>query len=372
MKLTHRCNQCQKTFPHAYTPKCTYCGGLVDIYYDLSRVKIYDSPHSLEKYFDLLPIQDSQNLLPLGEGNTPCVHAKALGEALGLKQVFLKVESRNPTGTTKDRMAAVVLSFFKELQITEFVSSSTGNSSNALAYGILKYPYFKMHLFIGGEFQERVRFSDFNPGVLLHVLTGRTFAEAFNQAREYAFHHHLPFEAGFFNPARREGLKLAFLEAVDQVPVEIRWYFQAVSSAMGVYGTYKGAKEFQTLGRIRYIPRMVCVQQEGCCPMVKAFEEGSPVIREHHIVKNPKGIAKAILRGNPVTSYPYIYRLVQETKGTFISVTETEIKEAKALLFQLEKIDCGYTAATTVAALRKLADQRAIPPEEGVLLNLTD
>lgn len=370
--MIHRCNQCQKTFPPAYTPKCTRCGGLVDIYYNLSQVHIYDSPHSLEKYFDLLPIQDPQNLLPLGEGNTPCIHAKTLGEILGLKQVFLKVESRNPTGTTKDRMAAVVLSLFKELQITEFVSSSTGNSSNALAYGILKYPYFKMHLFIGEEFQERVRFSEFNPGVLLHVLTGKTFAEAFNYAREYASRHHLPFEAGFFNPARREGLKLAFLEAVDQVPVEIQWYFQAVSSAMGVYGTYKGAKEFQALGRIQHIPRMVCVQQESCCPMVKAFEEGSPVIQEHHIVRNPQGIAKAILRGNPVASYPYIYQLVRETKGTFVSVTETEIKEAKALLFELEKIDCGYTAATTIAALKKLAHQKILPPEEGVLLNLTD
>jgi threonine synthase len=345
---------------------------LVDIYYDFSQVKISDSPISLERYFTLLPIQDPQNLLPLGEGQTPCIHAKSLGKALGLNQVFLKVESVNPTGTTKDRMAAVVLSFFKELGISEFVSSSTGNSSNALSYGISKYPYFKMHLFIGEAFQERVQFSESNPGVLLHVMKDMSFADAFNQARGYAHSYNLPFEAGFFNPARREGLKLAFLEAVDQVPHPIEWYFQAVSSAMGVYGTYKGAKEFQVLGKIQRVPRMVCVQQQSCSPMVKAFEEGSPMLQERHIVKNPQGIAKAILRGNPTASYPYIYNLVRETGGTFVSVTDTEIREARTQLIQSENIPCGYTAATTIAALKELALRGVVKPEECILLNLTD
>ena len=78
-------------------------------------------------------------------------------------------------------------------------------------------------------------------------MRGASFVEAADYAVAYARQHKLVSESGFFNPARREGLKLAFLEACDQVPEPIDWYVQAVSSAMGVYGAFKGAKNSTTL-----------------------------------------------------------------------------------------------------------------------------
>lgn len=370
--LVHQCRRCGRRYPHGYTPRCIACGDLVEVQYDLGAARLYDSPVVMERYFDLLPIRQPDSLLPLGEGNTPCVHAAVLGASLGLERVYLKLESQNPTGTTKDRMAAVVLSLFNELGIAEFVNSSTGNTANSLAYGIRRYPRFKMHLFIGAAFQEGVRFANGNPRVVLNVLEGMSYAEVSNYARGEAKRRRLPFEAGFFNPARREGLKLAYFEAVEQVPDEIRWYVQAVSSAMGAYGTWKGAKELQGLGKAHVLPRIVCVQQESCCPMVKAFEEGSPVIKRHHIVPNPGGIAKAILLGDPSDCYPYVYEMVQESGGTFARVSEIEIREAQARLAEIEGVHCGYTAATTVAALIRMASQGAIRADETVLLNLTD
>lgn len=370
--LIHRCQGCGRSFPHGYTPRCPACGGLVDVLYDLGSTRLYDSDVSLERFFDLLPIRDPAHLLPLGNGRTPCVRAGALGESIGLDHLYLKVESKNPTGTTKDRMAAVVLSMFHELALSEFVSSSTGNSSSALSYAIARHPRFRMHLFVGEAFRGRVRFSEGNPGVVLHVMNGLPFTETFNHARDEARRLGLPFEGGFFNPARREGLKLAYLEAVDQVPGEIDWYFQAVSSAMGVHGTWKGAKELLAIGRIARPPRMVCVQQESCCPMVRAYEEGSPVIREHHIVRNPSGIAQAILRGDPSGSYPYVYQMVRESGGTFVRVSEAEIHEGQARLQGLEGIACGYCGAATIAAAAKLVRQGTLRPDETVLLNLTD
>jgi len=289
---------------------------------------------------------------------------------MGLSRVHLKLEAANPSGTTKDRMASVVLSRFRELGVEEFVTSSTGNSSNALALGLEKHPGPRMHLFIGEAFAARFRYE--HAGVELHVLADRDFSEAFAAARAYAHDRGVPFEAGFFNPLRREGLKTAYLEAVDQVEGSIDWYVQASSSAMGVYGTAKGADELLALGRIERVPRMVCVQQETCAPIVRGVERDLPALPEDLVVREPHGIVQAILRGDPRGCYPYVHRMLRATGGTAISVSEWEILTAQERLFEHEGIRCGLAAATTIAALKKLTERGLVGADDGVLLNLTD
>jgi threonine synthase len=367
--LRHYCVDCGEEFPHGFTPRCRRCKGMVEIAYDLSRAKIRDAESPLERYFDFLPIRDPDHLLSVGEGNTPCVHAGALGDAIGLERVYLKVESTNPTGTTKDRMATTVLSMFREIGVSEFISSSTGNSSNALGHAIGCHPYFRMHLFMGEAFRSRFRYD--GEGVVVHALAGKDFSAAFNHARDLAHATGRPFEGGFFNPARREGLKMAYFEAVDQVPHEIDWYFQASSSAMGVNGTAKGARELVTIGRISRVPRMVCVQQESCAPIVNGFDDDSPTLLPQHVVDNPTGVAKAILRGNPTGCYPYVYRMLKDTNGLAVRVSEREILDAQRDAFELEGVSCCTDAATTVAALRKLAASGTVGRRDVVLLNLT-
>lgn len=370
--IIHECQKCGRRFDHGYTPRCPSCTGMVEVFHDLGSAEIHESPITSQRFADLLPVRDRANLLYLGEGGTPCVHLKRLGAELGLENLYAKIESLNPTGTTKDRMAAVVLSLFKELGVKEFTSSSTGNSSSSLARGIRMHPQFTMHLYVGGDFSDRVRYADDNPGVQVNVLPDASFTDAFNRARSEAQSRSLPFEGGFFNPARREGLKLAFFEAVEQIRTPIRWYFQAVSSAMGVQGTWKGAKELLALGLISELPRLVCVQQESCCPMVKAFQEDSPELKEHHVFHNPTGIAKAILRGNSSASYPYVYSIVRESGGTMVSVSEAEILDARQRLKRLDDVDSGYCGSATVAAVAALSARQAIPSGDAVLLNLTD
>ena len=300
--LAHVCQRCKRRFEHGFTPRCPSCTGLVEVEDDLDAVRIYEANTVSAPFVDLLPLRSPGNFVFLGEGGTPCVHAGRLGESIGLERLYVKIESRNPTGTTKDRMAAVLLSPFRELGLYEFTSSSTGNSSSALARGIQLNPGYMMHLYIGGDFADRVQYHAGNPGVAVHALHGFSFSDAFNFAKAEAQRRRLPFEGGFFNPARREGLKLAFFEAVEQIPSPIDWYVQAVSSAMGVYGTWKGARELLALKLITVLPRLLCVQQETCCPMVRAFEEGASEIDERHIVQSPTGIAKAILRGTPAVA----------------------------------------------------------------------
>jgi threonine synthase len=343
---------------------------MIEAYYDLERARLYDSANPYVRYFDLLPLEEPANLLPVEHQVTPTVHAAALGRKLGLRWLYLKDETGFPTQTTKDRMAAVVLSLFRELGIREFATSSTGNSSTALAHYIRLYPGCTMYVFMGEDFVERLNFAP-TEQVIVFGLRGGTFVEAFAEAAAFAGRRGIVSERGFFNPARRAGLKTAYLEAAEALSRPIDWYVQAVSSAMGVYGAYQGAMELRAMGRAASLPRLLCVQQETCCPMVRAFEAGSPVVRAQDVVREPHGIASAILRGDPRRVYPYVRQIVMESAGTFVAVSEQEMRDARRMVEDLEGISPCFDAAAAVAGLARLARAGAVAADSTVLVNLT-
>ena len=109
-----------------------------------------------------------------------------------------------------------------------------------------------MHSFAGREFVNRHEYHD-GPGVTLHVFDGN-YVEASNAAKRFAAEQGLIFEGGFFNYARREGLKTAYLEAYDAIPDGPDVVVQAVASGMGLYGGHRGMREYQRLGRLHKTP----------------------------------------------------------------------------------------------------------------------
>lgn len=342
---------------------------MVDVDYALEKIELPDSPNPFVRFIGLLPIERLQDRLPKAT-YTPMVHATQLGRLLGMKSLYLKNETALPTRTTKDRMAAVALAYLRERGVHSFCASSTGNSSTSFAYGIRAHPEMHLFLFTAERFVPRVQHADH--GQVTHIaMRDATFVEAAEYAGVYARKHGLTSESGFFNPGRREGLKLAFLEACDQISEPIDWYVQAVSSAMGVYGAYKGAKELLALNRIAQLPHLLCVQQESCAPMAHAFADGSETIRPEHIVKRPTGIADAILRGDPTKAYPRIRRFVLESGGGFAAVTENEIRAARTSVEEYEGISPCFSASTAVAGLIKLIRSDAIDPNAVVVINLT-
>ena len=369
-QVRHKCVKCHRLFPHTFTIFCDTCNEMIDVEYDLEKTVLYDSANSLERFFDLLPIEDPDIILPLHISYTPCLHAKRLGTLLGMPWLYLKDETVLPTGTTKDRMAVVSLAFLYECGVRAFCTSSTGNSSSAYARAIRRYPELKMYLFIAEEFLDRLQFEPGNQ-IASFVLRDASFVEAFSCAGMFAKRHRFVSERGFFNPGRREGLKLVFLEAVEQVPRQIDWYVQAVSSAMGVYGVFKGARELLRMRRIPDVPRLLCVQQETCAPMVRAYNNGSHVIREGDIVQRPSGIAKAILRGDPSRVYPYIRKLVIESNGVFVAVNEQEIRDARQMLEEYEGISPCFSASAAFAGLLQTVRKGNFPRHDTVLINLT-
>jgi threonine synthase len=340
-----------------------------DVSYELDAVRLRDSANPYERFLDLLPVRDPA-LLPKDARFTPTVHAEALGADLQMPWLYLKDETGLPTATTKDRMAAIALPYLYECGVRGFTTSSTGNSSSAYARAIAQIPEMRMWVFTAAAFRERLALSGTEQAVDV-VLEDATFVEAFAAAGQFADRHGLTSERGFFNPGRREGLKLAWLEAVDQVPRKIDWYVQAISSAMGVYGVYKAALQLVEMGQIERVPRLLCVQQETCAPMVTAWRDGSDRIRPQDIVRRPSGIAAAILRGDPTRTYPHIRRIVQESGGAFASVTEQQIRAARDELDRNESIRPCFAGAAAMAGLIKLRRAGIVGAEDTVLVNVT-
>ena len=363
------CTSCAKPVGDAYKPFCD-CGGMVEVAYEPASVRLAESTNPYVRFADLLPVATTRDRFPSGARYSPTVHARKLGEHLGMPSLYLKDETVLPTRSTKDRMAAVSLGFLWERGVRAFCTSSTGNSSTAYAHAMHAFPEMMLYLFTAENFVTRVQHAD--PPQIVHFgMRDATFVEAFNYAATYAAEHKLVSERGFFNLGRREGLKMAFFESSDQVPGPIDWYVQAVSSAMGVYGTYKGAKELHAIGQIDRLPKLLCAQQASCAPMVRAYEDGSDAILAKHVVARPEGIAEAILRGDPTRVYPYVKRIVVESGGDFVAVTEAEIREARQMTEELEGVSPCFSASTAVAGLVKKVRNGTFPRSETVVVNLT-
>jgi len=250
--MRFHCVACGEIAGDAYQAFCK-CGSMIDVEYDSARVRLADSANPYVRFRDLLPLAATRDRLPSDARYSPAIHAKALGARFGLPKLYLKDETVLPTRSTKDRMAAVALGFLWERGVRSFCTSSTGNSSTSYASAIRAFPDMTLHLFTAEDFVERVQHAD-HPQVQHFGMRDASFVDAFNHAATYAAQHKLVSERGFFNLGRREGLKMAYFEATDQVPGGIDWYVQAVSSAMGVYGTYKGAKELKAIGHIERVP----------------------------------------------------------------------------------------------------------------------
>lgn len=342
---------------------------MTEVVYDLEKARLRDSSNPYLRFQDLLPVHDVR-LLPQEASYTETIHAEKLGALLGMPNLYLKNETQKPTGTTKDHMAAVSLAYMYECGVRTFCTSSTGNSSTSYAQAVANFPEMKMFIFTAENFRTRVNYRDLPQGVH-YVMKDATFVNAFDYSGIFAKLNGLVSERGFFNLGRREGLKITFLEAAEQIPQPIDWYVQGISSAMGVHGVYKGAKELHQMGLIPKLPSLLCVQQESCSPMVRAWEEGCENIQPHHIVHHPAGIAEAILRGDPTRAYPIIRGIVEESGGRFARVTEEEIRAARKRLLELEGVDACFSASTALAGVIKLVQSGNFPLNDTVMINLT-
>ncbi|MHC1576687.1 MAG: threonine synthase [Methanosarcinaceae archaeon] len=359
------CIECGKTYSKTDVLYTCECGGLLDVIYDYSTIKLDMDVlktvcPSVWKYKELLPIE--QEPVSIQEGGTPLYKCDRLAEKIGVRSLYVKHEGMNPTGSFKDRGMTVGVSKAIELGMKTVACASTGNTSAALAiYGakagipaVVLLPEGKVAL---GKVAQ----------ALMHgakVLSVRgNFDEALDLVRKLCDEERI-YLLNSINPYRLEGQKTIGFEIVDQlgfnVPDRI---VLPVGNAGNITAIYKGFKEFMKLGITDRVPKMTGIQTEGACPIVKAVRErADDIIPE----KDPETIATAIRIGNPVNARKAL-KAIYESDGTADSVTDDELVQAQKWLAQMEGIGVEPASATSVAGLKKLVDSGVIGHDETVV-----
>ena len=364
------CSGCGKRPPWQWMQVCDACGGLMDVAYDLAHVKLGREGSPVERFFDLLPLLSRDEIIRGDEGNTPCFHAQELGAALGLPNLWLKVEGANPTCTTKDRQGPVGVGALREMGVQHFSTASTGNSATAMARIVSRFPELHMHLFVGSEFLDRLEYADAD-NVTVYWLRDGTFVDAGRAAAWFAQQQGIALDRGFASFAKREALKTVYLEAVFQVDRPIEAYFQSVSSGMGVYAVHGAASQLEALRVIEKVPRLVAVQEETCDPMVRSFQRGADRLHPDDVVPVPHGLSKATLRGDPTAAYPHLLRAVRGSGGTMASAAQPAMRAMRERLLETEGVDACYTSVMTAVAAQDLRRRGELRDDAVVLLNLT-
>ena len=313
----------------------------------------------MERYRAFLPVTDATPSLTLGEGFTPLVHATHLGEALGLRRLFLKVEGQNPTGSFKDRGMVVAVAKAAEAGAQAIVCASTGNTSaSAAAYGaaagmavIVVLP--KGQIAIGKLLQALVA------GARVVAIDGN-FDQALHIVRALAEQDDHPVTlVNSVNPFRLEGQKTAAFEVCDDLGAAPDILAIPVGNAGNISAYWAGFDEYRAAGQVSTAPAMWGFQAAGAAPLVVG-----------HRIDHPETIATAIRIGDPA-SWDKAVAARDASGGRISAVTDDEILSAYRALARYEGIFCEPASAASLAGVTKAAAAGEVDPEATVVCVLT-
>ena len=337
---------------------------------------------TLWRYRELLPLKRDENIITLGEGWTPLLLAHNLGLMLGHPHIYIKDERQGPTGSFKDRQAAIAISTMKEAGIKEAVVASTGNV--AIAYSAYSARAgIKLWVFVTSSVP-----ADKMREVALYgsevIKVAGTYDEAKRVAAEFAASKNLFLDRGIKGIAAKEAMKTLAFEMAEQlgnisagqnpaIPNGSQhpwcapdWYLQAVSGGMGPVGVMKGFAELKRLGLVEKLPKLGCFQTSGCAPMANSFHKGLSLAEP---VKEPRTDITTLATGSPGEAYVVLRELIDRYGGTIDAITDIEAFNALQLVAKMDGISVEPATAVTFAGLFKLIRQGKIQPHETVVLN---
>jgi len=373
-RIELQCTYCDWTGPYNQPIMgCPQCGEqIIRARYDLAALrrsgwidKVMQREPGLWRYHELLPIYDTENIVSMGEGGTPLLHARNLGLHLGLKHLYIKDERQGPTASFKDRQASVAISVMRERRISEAVVASTGNV--AIAYSAfaaragIKVWAFLTSMVPGEKMRETALYG----GEVIKV-TG-TYDQTKVVANSFAKDRGLYVDRGIKSIAAVESMKTMAFEIAQQLGWRAPdWFIQAVSGGMGPIGVAKGFEELRELGLVDKIPALAAIQSAGCAPMVRAFKNGKRVAVP---VDTPQTVIATLSTGDPGRGYEQLYDLIMANGGTMEDATDEEAFNVTRLLARTEGLSVEPATAVAFAGLIKLARRGVIKPDQVVVIN---
>jgi threonine synthase len=352
---------------------CEHCFGPLEVDYDyaaiqrtVTRRRIETGPPSIWRYRDLLPL-DGEPIVGRHVGMTPLVHARNLGDAWGLRRLYLKNDAVcHPTWSFKDRVVSVAVSKAREFGLDTVACASTGNLANSVGAhaaeaGLPAYVFVPTGLESGKVLGTLVY------GAVLLVVEG-TYDDVNRLCSELADRRPWGFVNVNLRPYYAEGSKTVGYEIAEQ----LGWRAPAhvvVPCAGGALLTKirKALGELRDLGLLDAAPTQVhAAQPAGCAPIVTMIREGRDVLAP----VRPDTIAKSLAIGNPADGY-YAAAAVRESGGWAAQATDDEILEAMELLARTEGIFAETAGGVTLTVTRKLVAEGRIGPDEPVVVCIT-
>src|SRR5262252_3282585 len=350
---------------------CTQCGKPLLVRYDLATAARSLTKDALKgrrtdlwRYREVLPVDRDENVVSLGEGFTPLVHASRLGRQLGLSELYIKDEGQNPTQSFKARGMTAAVSMARELGVKKLAVPSAGNAAGALAAYAARAG-MEAHIFMPKDTPRANVIECEQTGAHVTLMDGLiTDCGAEVGRRKEA--------EGWFDvstlkePYRIEGKKTMGYELAEQFDWELPdVIIYPTGGGTGLIGMWKAFDEMEQMGWIgSQRPRMVTVQASGCAPIVRAFEKGERFAAEFenaHTTASGLRVPKAI--GDFL-----IVDALRASGGTAVAVTDDELIAATREIGAAEGVFCAPEGAACLPALKKLMRDGLVKANEKVVL----
>jgi threonine synthase len=318
------------------------------------------------KWIEFLPIADPVNIVTAHEGGTPLYRAERLGGGMGLMNLYLKDETKNPTGTFKDRGASSTISKLKELEVGKIAVASEGNAACSFAL-YSKLAGIECHAYTPKSVSPSKRMLLEALGAHLTLVEG-TIMDAGVKAKEDIEEKGLYNCATFVTPYRHDGKGTMAFEICE----ELGWrspeaVIYPTGGGVGLVGMWKAFKAMKDMDWIQSLPRMFAVQPLGCAPIVEAYHRG---LRDVEEWMNPHTIASGLQVPKPLAG-SLILDVVRDSRGEAVAVGEDEIRRYMDILLRREGLLLEPSSATAFAALSKLIEDKVIDPDETVVVIVT-
>jgi threonine synthase len=373
-----KCLLCGTDYPPEEVPYvCPRHGdeGILDVQYDYARIAqllkredlARSRDDSLWRYKPLLPVAGDAPVPPLRVGLTPLYPARRLEESLGLKHLWVKDETRQPTASLKDRASVIAVVKAAEEEARVITTASTGNAAAALA-GICASVGQRNIIFVPASAPEAKVAQLLAYGSEVLLVEG-SYDDAFElclkAARKFGWYN----RNTAYNPYMTEGKKTVILEVCEQ----LGWQapdavFVPVGDGCIIGGVHKGLKDLVALGWIDRMPRLIAVQAEGSAALYDAWKRGIPPQEMKPI--RASTVADSISAGLPRDRVKAL-RAVTETGGAFLTVSDEEILQAIPALARATGVFAEPAGAAPLAGLKKALKIGLVQPDQRIVLLVT-
>ncbi len=367
-----KCRECGRSYPAEAIHVCEYCFGPLEVDYDyaairasISRESIAAGPRSIWRYRDLLPV-DGEKVIDIGSGYTPLVRAENLARELGLRELYIKNDSVNPSYSFKDRPVSIASSRAIQLGFDTLACASTGNLACSVAAHAARAG-LRACVFIPADLEQGkiLGAAIYEPTL---IAVDGNYDDVNRLCSEVADQYGWAFVNINLRPYYSEGSKTLAFEVAEQLGWRAPDHVVApIASGSLFTKLWKGYNELYQVGLIdRVHTRMSAAQPLGCSPVYTAYIEGTESVRP----VRPDTIAKSLAIGNPADGY-YCLKIIKESGGSCEAATNAEIVDGIKLLARTEGIFTETAGGVTVACLKKLAAAGKIRPDEVTVAYIT-